>query len=73
LTLGSSYASLTNPDKRFRIKKDVRLFFTKNDSPWFQVNAEVARLSKGGAVIHVRFGHLKDDLRDEIIGLLKNR
>jgi hypothetical protein len=71
LTLGSSYASLSNPEKRFRIKEDVRLFFTKNDSPWFQVNAEVVRLSKGGAVIHVRFGHLKDDLRDEIIGLLK--
>ncbi|MBN2738207.1 MAG: PilZ domain-containing protein [Spirochaetales bacterium] len=71
IDLSGSGASLNNPDKSFKKHDDLLIFFHTEHDKWLRVSAEVVRLSHGGKTMHIRFGHLKEALRDNIIGLIR--
>ena len=70
IDISGNGASLLNPGKNFKKGDDIRFFFHNDENEWYGVNAEVIRLSQMGKTMHIRFGHLKDTIRDRIIGLV---
>lgn len=70
LDLGGGGASLRNPDSLLEKGDDVRIYLSRGPRDWLPINGEVVRLSRNGAVAHVRFGHLEDRQRDQIVRIV---
>jgi len=70
LDLGGGGASLTNPQNRFKAGMDLELTFIPSKADRLTLTAKVIRSSRGGKVLHVRFGTITDSVRDRIIGSL---
>ncbi len=68
--LGGGGASLANPQKAFRAGMDLELTFNPTGEDPLSIMAEAIRTSKGGKLVHVRFGSITDSMRDRIIGSL---
>lgn len=70
LDLGGGGASLRNPQNRFEAGVDLELTFLPSGADRLSLTAKVIRASRGGKVLHVRFGTITDSVRDRIIGSL---
>jgi hypothetical protein len=67
--LGGGGASLLGPAKRLTRGDDVELVFRPDGADW-NVVGEVVRTSKGGTVSHIRFGHVSQAERDQLVGII---
>ncbi|MQY76228.1 MAG: hypothetical protein GH155_01195 [Spirochaeta sp.] len=70
LDLGGGGASLRNPQNRYAAGADLELTFLPSGADRLSLTAKVIRASRGGKVLHVRFGTITDSVRDRIIGSL---
>lgn len=70
LDLGGGGASLRNPQNRFKAGMDLELTFLPSGADRLSLTAKVIRASRGGKILHVRFGTMTDSARDRIIGSL---
>ncbi len=70
LDLGGGGASLRNPQNRYEAGVDLELTFLPSGADRLSLTAKVIRASRGGKVLHVRFGTITDSVRDRIIGFL---
>ena len=66
--LWSHGATLDNPDRAYRRRDDIQIVLRRNHAAWVVVNAEVVGLMKQRRVMRVRFSHLSDEARREILG-----
>jgi c-di-GMP-binding flagellar brake protein YcgR/cbb3-type cytochrome oxidase subunit 3 len=70
LDLGGGGASLRNQQNRYKAGTDLELTFLPSGADRLSLTAKVIRTSRGGRVLHVRFGTITDSARDRIIGSL---
>ena len=70
LDLGAGGASVRTPDGRYGKGDDVRLFFQHSKQGRFPIDGTVVRTSKHDSVLHIRFGHVTDAVRDRIVKIV---
>ena len=79
---GQGLKDTTGPDGAYSISKNTavtvpsllpeteRIFLNKGHQDWLPLSAEVVRTSRHGEVAHVRFGHLNESVRDQIVRIV---
>ncbi|MEX2444095.1 MAG: PilZ domain-containing protein, partial [Alkalispirochaeta sp.] len=72
LDIGGGGASLENPGKRFSAGDAVELTFHPDGNRALNLIATVVRTSRGGSVIHVKYGNIRESSRDRVYRLLFN-
>lgn len=70
IDLSGGGASCANPEDRLAVGDDLMLYLTRGDQEWMPISGEVVRLSSGGSVAHLRFGHIDESTRDHIIRIV---
>jgi c-di-GMP-binding flagellar brake protein YcgR len=70
IDLGGGGASIVNGEIQAQVGDRISLSMIPAGSSKINVLGEVLRVSKGGAVAHIRFDHMSESYRDRIVGLL---
>lgn len=70
MDLGGGGASLSNPQKKFRIGDRIDVDLQIPDAQKISIAGEVIRVSRGGNRIHIAFDTIKEHMRDKIIGFV---
>jgi c-di-GMP-binding flagellar brake protein YcgR len=68
--LSASGAAIRHPHLQLTKGDDLKIYFQKTGDDVFYLNAEVLRAAGKGTEISVRFGHLSEQYKDKIIGML---
>ncbi len=72
IDIGGGGASLENPGKRFSTGDTVELSFHPDGKRALNLIATVVRTSRSGAVLHVKYGNIRESSRDRVYRLLFN-
>jgi hypothetical protein len=70
IDLGGGGASIANAELQMNVGDRLSLSMMPAGSSRINLMGEVLRVSKGGAVAHVKFDNMSESYRDRIVGLL---
>ncbi|MBN1797947.1 MAG: PilZ domain-containing protein [Spirochaetales bacterium] len=68
--LSAGGAAIHHPRMHIAKGDDLKIYFQKANDDIFYLNAEVVRAARNGTEISVRYGHLSEQYRDRIIGMI---
>ncbi|RPJ08185.1 MAG: PilZ domain-containing protein [Spirochaetaceae bacterium] len=73
LDLSAGGMSVKNPSLSFTRGDDCKISFAPDTKLEFDLYGEIIRVSKGGNILHIRFGHFPEAMEDEIIRFLNKK
>jgi hypothetical protein len=62
--------SIRNPELKYKKGDDLSLYFYKASKEVFHLYGEVVRVTRGGSVLHLKFGHLSSKEQDRIAAVI---